>query len=117
MVRICVLLFCTVSIVSLGQELDYGPMRKLPNSISSPYEDILPLQSPDGKTLFFSRAASPENVGGKFAGVDIWISQYDEASKEWGKPQADAWRTRLPVAPNQARDRVRTDSLFLVGFD
>ncbi|HEX6226228.1 MAG TPA: hypothetical protein VFZ52_17535 [Chryseolinea sp.] len=87
MVRIFALLFCTVSIVSLGQELDYGPMRKLPNSISSPYEDILPLQSPDGKTLFFSRAASPENVGGKFAGVDIWISQYDEALKEWGKPQ------------------------------
>jgi hypothetical protein len=87
MVRIALLFFCLIPFISGGQELDYGPMRKLPPTISSPYEDILPMQSQDGKTLFFSRAASPENVGGKFAGVDIWISQYDETLKDWAKPQ------------------------------
>jgi hypothetical protein len=87
MVRIPVFIFCLIPFLSLGQEWDYGPMRKLPPTISSQYEDILPLQSPDGKTLFFSRAASPENVGGKFAGVDIWISAYDETLKDWSKPQ------------------------------
>jgi hypothetical protein len=87
MVRIALLFFCLIPFISLGQELDYGPMRKLPPTLSSPYEDILPMQSQDGKTLFFSRAASPENVGGKFAGVDIWISQYDETLKDWAKPQ------------------------------
>ena len=45
------------------------------------------MQSPDGKTLFFSRAACPENEGGKFAGTDIWISRYDETTLDWGKPQ------------------------------
>ena len=87
MVRIALLFFCLIPFIIVGQELDYGPMRKLPPTISSPYEDILPMQSQDGKTLFFSRAASPENVGGKFAGVDIWISQYDETLKDWAKPQ------------------------------
>jgi hypothetical protein len=87
MVRISLLIFYLIPFICLGQELDYGPMRKLPPTISSPFEDILPMQSKDGKTLFFSRAASPENVGGKFAGVDIWISQYDETLKDWAKPQ------------------------------
>ena len=87
MVRFPVFIFCLLPFLSMGQEWDYGPMRKLPPTISSPYEDILPMVSPDGKTLFFSRAASPENVGGKFAGTDIWISSFDETLRDWGKPQ------------------------------
>lgn len=70
-----------------SQQWDFGPLRKLPPIINSQYEDILPMQSPDGKTLFFSRAASPENVGGKFAGTDVWISTYDETTSDWRKPE------------------------------
>jgi hypothetical protein len=70
-----------------GQEWDFGPLRRLTTAINSQYEDILPMQTPDGKTLFFARAASPENIGGKFAGTDIWISNYDEATATWSAPQ------------------------------
>lgn len=87
MVRNFVLLFCLSPYLSLCQDWDFGPLRKLPPNINSQYEDVLPMQSPDGKTLFFSRAASPENVGGKFAGTDIWISRYDETTLDWSKPQ------------------------------
>ncbi len=87
MVRFPVFIFCLLPFLSQGQELDYGPMRKLPATVSSPYEDVLPMLSPDGKTLFFSRAASPENAGGKFAGTDVWISHFDETLRDWGKPQ------------------------------
>ena len=87
MVRVRVLFFCLLPLVTFGQDWDFGPLRKLPPAINSQYEDILPMQSPDGKTLFFSRAASPENVGGKFAGTDIWISQYNDSDLDWSKPQ------------------------------
>ena len=87
MVRVPVFVFCLLPLLSLGQELDYGPMRNLPTTVSSPYEDVLPMLSPDGKTLFFSRAASPENAGGKFAGTDVWMSHFDETLRDWGKPQ------------------------------
>lgn len=70
-----------------SQEWDFGPLRKLSSVINSQYEDILPMLSPDGKTLFFARAASPDNVGGKFAGTDIWISAYDENTSTWSSPQ------------------------------
>jgi hypothetical protein len=81
------LFFCLLPILGWSQEWDFGPLRKLSPVVNSPYEDILPMQSADGKTLFFSRAASPENAGGKFAGTDIWVSRYDETTLDWSKPQ------------------------------
>ena len=45
------------------------------------------MQSPDGKTLFFARAASPDNAGGKFAGTDVYITNFDESTSDWKKPQ------------------------------
>ncbi len=87
MVRTFVLIICILPITAWAQEWDFGPLRKLSTSINSQYEDILPMQSPDGKTLFFSRAASPDNVGGKFAGTDIYISTYDENTSNWTQPQ------------------------------
>jgi hypothetical protein len=79
--------FLVLPQVVWGQEWDFGPLRKLSTSINSQYEDILPMQTPDGKTLFFARAASPENVGGKFAGTDVWISNYDQTTLTWTTPQ------------------------------
>jgi hypothetical protein len=89
MVRIFAMLLCVLPYLGWCQDWDFGPMRRLSPNINSQYEDILPMWSPDGKTLFFSRAASPENVGGKFAGTDIWISKYDEVLLDWGKSQND----------------------------
>ncbi len=87
MVRIILFFFCISPFAVVGQEWDFGPLRKLEPSINSPYEDILPMQTPDGKILFFSRAASPENVGGKFTGTDIWVSKLNEETLQWSKPQ------------------------------
>lgn len=86
MVKYTTLLLCLSPFFGLSQEWDFGPLRKLPSSINSQYEDILPMQSSDGKTLFFARAACPENAGGTFAGTDIWISNYDETTLSWSKP-------------------------------
>lgn len=87
MVRYLLIFFCLLPVIGLSQEWDYGPLRKLPSNINSQYEDILPVLSPDGKSLFFARAACPENEGGKFAGTDIWTSKYDDTTLGWTKPQ------------------------------
>ena len=80
-------LFYLIPVLGWTQEWDFGALRKLSGNVNTQHEEILPMMSPDGKTLFFGRAAFPENVGGKFAGADIWISKYDETTLDWGKPQ------------------------------
>lgn len=87
MVRGFLFLLALTPFVCRSQEWDFGSQRKLSGNINSQYEELLPLLSPDGKTLFFGRAANPENVGGKFAGTDIWISQADETTLDWSKAQ------------------------------
>lgn len=87
MVRYSTLVFILLPLMAFSQEWDFGPLRRLPSTINSQYEDILPMQTPDGKLLFFARAASPENVGGTFAGTDVWISKFNGNTKTWEKPE------------------------------
>lgn len=90
MVKNVVIFFVLIPFVGWSQEWDFGPQRKLSNNVNSQYEELLPLLSPDGKTLYFGRAASPDNAGGKFAGTDIWISKYDETIQDWSKAQNES---------------------------
>lgn len=57
-----------------SQILEFKEPVLMPYQINSKHEDTAPLLSNDGKTLFFSRAFDPENVGGELAGMDIWNS-------------------------------------------
>ncbi len=56
----------------------FTPPKKLSNQLNSSAEESLPIFSPDGKMLFFTRTFHPGNVGGKFSGQDIWISRFNE---------------------------------------
>jgi hypothetical protein len=87
MVKNVVIFFVMIPFAGWSQDWDFGPQRKLSGNVNSQYEELLPLLSPDGKTLYFARAASPDNAGGKFAGTDIWISKYDETTQDWSKAQ------------------------------
>src|SRR5690349_4345376 len=86
MVRlITILLFvCAASTVS-GQFLDFNEPQRLPDAINSPDEEVMPLLSPDGHTLFFSRILHNGNVGGKYSGSDVWTSFYDKGKWEKAK--------------------------------
>ncbi len=57
--------------------------EKLGEGVNSAYEESRPLIAPDGKTLFFSRANHPGNVGGEKDDNDIWSSEFDEESQTW----------------------------------
>ncbi|MCC5931704.1 MAG: OmpA family protein [Cyclobacteriaceae bacterium] len=57
--------------------------EKLSDAVNSPYAETRPLIAPDGKTLYFSRAFHPQNIGGDNDPNDIWYSEYDEATGKW----------------------------------
>lgn len=49
--------------------------ERLDEKVNSEYNELNPLLSPDGKTLYFSRRNHPENIGGVNDKEDIWYSE------------------------------------------
>ena len=58
----------------------YLPKNVGPN-VNGQYDDILPVISPDGLSLYFCRSHSPENIGG--GRQDIWLSEF-QSDGTWG---------------------------------
>jgi OOP family OmpA-OmpF porin len=58
--------------------------ERLTEKINSPYDEVNPIISPDGKRLYFGRKNDPGNAGGKKDDEDIWYSDWDDAKGEWG---------------------------------
>lgn len=58
--------------------------ERLTEKINSPYDEVNPIISPDGKRLYFGRKNDPGNMGGKKDDEDIWYSDWDDAKGEWG---------------------------------
>jgi hypothetical protein len=86
----------------LTQDLKFSEIRPL-ELVNSEAEEILPLVSPDGKVLYFSRIFSKENVGGDFAGSDIW----------WSEASGDLW-----LAPQRAPNSVNNrDNNGVIGLN
>ena len=57
-------------------------IEALDKNVNSEYDELHPVLSPDGKTLYFSRKNHPGNIGGKEDDEDIWYSELD-ASGHW----------------------------------
>ena len=58
--------------------------ERLTEKINSPYDEVNPIISPDGKRLYFGRQHDPANMGGVKDAEDIWYSDWDDAKGEWG---------------------------------
>jgi OOP family OmpA-OmpF porin len=56
--RISILLMVTFS-VSFGA---YAQLENLGKTVNSEYNEISPIISPDGKTIYFSRVSHPQNT-------------------------------------------------------
>lgn len=72
--------------VDVNVAADVNPdirVQRLDNTVNSEYEELKPLLSPDGNTLFFSRRNHPENVGGEKDQEDIWFSEKNVSTGEW----------------------------------
>ncbi len=61
------------------------PVERLSNNINSEFAETRPLIAPDGKTLYYSRAFHPENMGGDNDENDIWYSIFNEKTNGWEK--------------------------------
>lgn len=59
----------------MAQVQEFHTPRKLSSSVNTPAEESMPLLTPDGRKLYFTRALYAGNTGGKFAGMDSWMSQ------------------------------------------
>jgi outer membrane protein OmpA-like peptidoglycan-associated protein len=57
--------------------------ERLDEKVNSPYEELKPILSPDGKQLFFGRKFHPDNIGGIEDFEDIWVSDLDTMTNEW----------------------------------
>lgn len=61
-----------------------GRIENLGNQVNSEYNEINPMISPDGRTLYFARISHPNNTHGDKGSQDIWYSDFDEGGKRWG---------------------------------
>lgn len=56
-------------------------VEKLDANVNSDVSEFNPMLSPDGKTMYFSRANHPENIGGATDKEDIWYSELGSDGK------------------------------------
>ena len=70
----------------IGEPENLGPM------INSAYDEVLPIISPDGRTLYYTRKNHPENPG-DLMNDEIWYSKWD-GKETWTKAE------RMPAPLN-----------------
>lgn len=66
------LIFITLFFV---HQLCFAQVENLGPTVNSEYNEIAPIISPDGKTLYFSRISHPQNTNGTKGSQDIWYSE------------------------------------------
>lgn len=69
--------------IELADFKTQGEPIKLNSRINTPYTEIAPIISADGKTLYFCRANHPSNIGKKDDEGDIWFCQ--KQNNEWSE--------------------------------
>ena len=76
--------------INVAADLAFGARPvNLGSAINSRYNEIMPVISPDGKTLYFNRKDHPNNTGGH-PNDDIWYSLLDHRG---------VWGTALNIGP------------------
>ncbi|MBH8559883.1 RICIN domain-containing protein [Hymenobacter negativus] len=64
----------------------FGPPQPLAGGVNSPGNEVHPVLSPDGKTLYFARTKFAGNTEGNTDSGDAWLSQSPDQGKTWGAP-------------------------------
>ncbi len=100
MVRsIAVVFVLLFSLPVKGQLLfEFEKPEPLSFNVNSDAQEAMPLLTPDGKKLYFARSLYELNVGGRYAGHDIWES--DRTSSGWTR--ASNTELRFNTKANEA---------------
>ncbi len=83
--RYIVLLNLFFALNCFGQGINTSDLNALLQNVNSRYDEHNPVLSPDGKSLYFTRANDSLNIGGPRDKGDIWVSTL-ESNGIWGKP-------------------------------
>lgn len=81
-------LFISIQNDALCQNFTFSKAERLVSEVNSDAEESMPIISPDGKKMFFVRTFHDQNVGGKYAGQDIWMAILD-VNGNWVSPTND----------------------------
>ncbi len=85
--------------INITAAIPFNRVERLPQTVNSPYSEILPIISPDGKTLFFDRKDHPKNtpsISAEKKNDDVWFSRHI-SDTVW----SEAERLNEPVNNNQ----------------
>jgi len=78
-------LLCLVSLITFAQEISPRyELVKMNDNVNTRYNEVSPVISPDGKSLYFFVSNHPDNTYGKENSQDIWVSTLDSKG-EWTK--------------------------------
>ncbi|MDN5203775.1 OmpA family protein [Fulvivirgaceae bacterium BMA10] len=76
----------TASAMTMTDTLSVSRHESLGPSINTVYDEISPVLTPDGATLFFTRKNHPQNTAGRRDKGDIWYSML-QTDGTWGAAQ------------------------------
>ena len=62
----------------------FGPPEPLAGTVNTPGNEVHPLLSPDGNTLYFARTKFAGNIEGNTESGDAWMSKSADQGKTWG---------------------------------
>ena len=72
--------------VSKGQFIEFEEPKRLFTSDTAAVDEIMPMLTIDGNTMYFVRAFHPKNTGGIWGGHDIWYCLKDDKG-QWSEPK------------------------------
>lgn len=101
--------FLIIALVQFTRAQELILPENIGSKVNSRYDEINPILSKDGKTLYFSRKNHPQNRYGKYGSQDIWYSNLQPDST-WGEAKRldntinlHRYNTLLSISPDGRR--------------
>lgn len=95
MKKISLIVFILVNTLrAFSQAPEFNKPILIGKEINSESEEISPLISPDGKSLYFVRAFDSKNVGGQVGGMDIWLSTRNQNGQWQTATHEERWNNK-----------------------
>ncbi|MEZ4849572.1 MAG: sialidase family protein [Bacteroidia bacterium] len=78
-------IFILITILGIQSSFTQTELENLGENVNSNVDDLAPVITPDGKTIYFTRNNHPENQFGAQGTEDVWVTVYDEGTETWSK--------------------------------